>query len=86
MKRNVKRLAAVEDLEKAKLLPCERSQQEDVVDTYNQLQTQEQVDNRRQKTPVLPFSSQCCFLQARATTKLNFFRGNNVYNNSRKVA
>ena len=46
MKGNCKLPANLDDLEKAKLLLYQQSQQETFVDNYNQLQTKQQVDNK----------------------------------------
>ena len=52
----------MEDLEKAKLLLYQQSQQETFGDTYNQLPTKQQVENKEKLQQVSPFLGNCVIL------------------------
>ena len=55
LKGNGKRSITIEDLEKAKLLLYQQSQQETFGDTYNQLRTKQQVENKDKLQQLSPF-------------------------------
>ena len=61
LKGNGKRSTTMKDLEKAKLLLYQQSQQETFGDTYNQLRTKQQVQNEDEQQQLSPFSTTVLF-------------------------